>query len=59
MDVSSDGRLVAITSYLDVKLFELATGKLLRAIKMESSGPDAVKFAPDSKTLAILNTTTS
>jgi hypothetical protein len=55
LDVSSDGRVLAITDPLHVKLFDLTSGRSFRSIKLENSNPSDVKFAPDGKTLVVLS----
>ncbi len=52
--VSPDGKSVAVSlGTPEVKLFELATGKLLRTVRTAQEGTVAVRFSNDAKLLVI------
>jgi RNA polymerase sigma factor (sigma-70 family) len=49
--VSPDGKLIACGGYGDIRLFELATGKMVREIHSQQTHIWALTFSPDGKTL--------
>jgi WD40 repeat protein len=49
--VSADGRLVAVTTFKTIEIFELATGERVRSISHGAYRPQFVAFSPDGRTL--------
>ncbi|TWU12093.1 Regulatory protein BlaR1 [Symmachiella macrocystis] len=52
-DISPDGKIVAVGNSEGIRLWNVATGKMLKTALIEARGLDALAFSPDGRWLVI------